>query len=46
MDQNNITLEEVAQILGVTVEQLLESGKTAEQIVEEYQKGELKLLNE
>ena len=46
-DQKTLNkLEEIAQSLGTTVENLLESGKDPEQIVEDYQKGNLKLLND
>ena len=36
----------IAETLGTTIEQLLESGKTAEEIITEYEDGSFRLLNE
>lgn len=39
-------IEEIAQKLGITVEQLIDSGKDVDKIIEEYQAGNFRILNE
>lgn len=41
-----IKVAEIAIKMGVTIEELKKHGSTAKEIVEAYEKGELKLLNE
>ena len=44
-DQKNIKLQEIATKLGVAVTQLIE-GKTKEQVIAEYEAGQLGMLND
>lgn len=44
-EQKELKIQEIARNLGVSVSTLLE-GKTKDQVIEEYNSGKLKILND